>query len=81
VHQETYIANVLKQFDLFCTINNGCNAMSLYVSIDHIMPQGNDEQLELVLKYLNLIKYTLMYFASYTFRGILFLSISENIDI
>ena len=49
VHRETYISNVLNQFDM--DKYNLLIAMSLDVNKAHFMSQENDELLELVLKY------------------------------
>jgi len=50
-------------------------AMSFDMNKDHAMPQENDE-LEFVLKYHIFVQTrTLIYFANYIYRGILFLSI------
>lgn len=67
-HRETYISNVLNQFDM--DKYNLLIAMSIDVNKDHFISQ-NDQLFELVLKYHILVSLrTLLHFANYVCNDI-----------
>ena len=69
VHRETYISNVLNQFDM--DKYNLLIAMSLDMNKDNFISQENDQLLELVLEYHIFVPLrTLLLFANYVCNDI-----------